>query len=50
MNELTGLTSQERHCIITTLITWLFQIFIAGPTRDDVSALIHLLSNYLGTF
>ncbi len=42
------LTSEERHYIIDTLFTWLFQIFLTGPTEDDISALIRLLSNYLG--
>ena len=48
-NGLTKLTSQERHCILNTLLSWIFRIFLIGPSRDDVSALIHLLSNYLGT-
>ena len=44
------LTSQERDYIINTLLTWLFQIFLSRPTRDDTSSLIHILSNYLGAF
>ena len=52
-NEMEGLillTSRERDYIINTLLAWLFQIFLAQPSRDDISALIHLLSNYLGAF
>lgn len=48
MEGLTILTSQERDYIINTLFTWLFQIFLTDPTEEDISALVHLLSNYLG--
>jgi hypothetical protein len=46
----TRLTSQERHYLIDTLLAWIFHVFLTGPSMDDVSALMHLLSNYLGTF
>ena len=49
IDRLVLLTSQERDYIIDTLYTWLFQIFLTGPSEDDISALIRLLSNYLGT-
>ena len=48
IDRLVLLTSQERDYIIDTLYTWLFQIFLTGPSEDDISALIRLLSSYLG--
>ena len=50
MNLTTTLTSQERHYLIDTLLGWIFQVFLTGPSMGSVTAFMRLLSNYLGTF